>query len=139
MHFCPYLSFDGRCAEALDFYSKTLSATVAIKVPFSQMPGDDAPIPENWKEKIMHAEWKIGDQQLMACDAPPQMYKSPHQGYSINLMLDEISEAERIYEALKQDGEVQMPLEESFFAHRFAMLTDQFGIPWMIAVLKQPE
>ena len=139
MHFSPYIQFNGNCREALAFYQTHLGASTQVTVPFSDMPEVETQIPDKaWHEKVMHAEWKIGEQQLMSCDAPPGMYKAP-QGFYINLMMDDIDQAEKIYQVLSEAGQIHMPMAESFFAHRFAMLVDRFGIPWMVAVLKQPE
>lgn len=135
MQFTPYLHFNGCCEEALSFYSKHMNIEIKNKVPFSAMPGS-ADIPENWEAKIMHCEWSIDGQTLMACDPPPNMYQQP-EGFTINLMVDSVEEAEKLFQSLADGGSVYMPMSESFFAHRFGMLRDRFNIPWMINFLKE--
>ena len=88
-------------------------------------------MPAEWGKKILHARLVIGDTYLMASDAPPDRYEKP-KGFSVSLVLTDPAEAERIFNALAKDGTIQMPLEPTFWAARFGMLVDRFGIPWMI-------
>lgn len=139
MHTTPYIQFHGQCQEALSFYEAHLGAKIDVIIPFSEMPdAEQAPIPEEWKSKAMHAEWQIGESQLMACDAPPGMYSAP-QGFYLNLMVDSVEAAEKAFNILSEEGQIDMPFTETFFAHRFGMLKDKFSIPWMVAYLKDPE
>jgi PhnB protein len=87
--------------------------------------------PPEWQSEIMHARLSIGDQVLMASDSPPQ-YQAPMKGFSVSLNVDSIAEAERIFAAFAEGGTVGMPLQQTFWATRFGMLTDRFGTPWMI-------
>jgi PhnB protein len=99
------------------------------------MPHEGTPIadqvPAKWRNKILHASLKVGDEVLMGADAPPDHYQKP-QGFSVTLGMKDPAEAERIFHALAENGTVQMPLQETFWAARFGMLVDRFGIPWMI-------
>ena len=88
-------------------------------------------VPANWRDKIMHACLVVGDEVLMGSDAPPEHFQQP-QGFSVALGVDEPAEAERIFNALADKGTVRMPIQQTFWALRFGMLVDRFGIPWMI-------
>jgi PhnB protein len=88
-------------------------------------------VPAEWKNKIIHARMTVGDQVLMASDAPPNDYSKP-KGFSINIGVKDPTDAERIFHALADGGTVQMPIAETFWAIRFGMLTDRFGTPWMV-------
>ena len=88
-------------------------------------------VPAEWRKKIIHARLKVGDKVLMACDCPPERYVKP-QGFSVNLDFKTPAEAERVFNALAENGSVQMPLQQTFWAARFGMVTDRFGTPWMI-------
>lgn len=126
----PYLGFDGRCEEAFAFYEKHLGAKTLTLMPHEGTPMMEH-VPPEWRAKIMHGQIQIGDQVVMASDAPPGRYERP-KGISISLVLTEVDEAERAYAALAEGGEIQMPLQQTFWAARFGMLVDRFGIPWMI-------
>ncbi len=91
----------------------------------------ESQVPAEWKNKIIHARLKLGDQLLMASDSPPDRAKTP-QGFYVNLGFDNPAEAERVYKAMSKDGTVQMELQETFWAKKFGMFTDRFGTPWMI-------
>ena len=88
-------------------------------------------MPSEWRKKILHARLTVGDQALMGSDAPPERYDKP-QGFSVSLNVDKPAEAERIFRALSENGKVQMPLEQTFWAVRFGMCVDRFGTPWMV-------
>jgi PhnB protein len=88
-------------------------------------------VPVEWRSKIMHASLNVGGQCLMGSDVPPDHYQKP-RGFSVSLGIKELVDAERIFQALEENGTVQMPLQQTFWAVRFGMLIDQFGIPWMI-------
>jgi PhnB protein len=125
-----YLNFNGDCAAALEFYQKHLGASVD-----SIFRGKDAPasaqMGAEWDDKIIHARFTIGNDVLMASDCPSEYYAKP-QGTTISLHVESQAEAERIFGALAEGGTVIMPLEQTFWATRFGMVTDQFGTPWMI-------
>jgi PhnB protein len=124
------LHFDGRCESALRLYERCFHAKVKFMLRWSQSPmAGDAP-PE-WQEKIFHASLAIGDTTIAAADVLPAQYHSP-QGFSIVLNLKDPDEADRLFAALSENGTVRMPLQETFWALRFASVIDQFGIPWDI-------
>jgi PhnB protein len=126
----PYLSFNGHCEAALKFYERCLGGKIVGMFTYTGSPMA-AQVPPEWGEKIMHATFSLGDQTFGAADAPPGSYIRP-QGIALTLHLDTPAEAVRIFEMLAQRGTVQMPIQETFWAHRFGMVTDQFGTPWMI-------
>ena len=126
----PYLMFDGRCKEALSFYADVLKGEIEMMITYAEAPaGCDAP-PES-ADKIMHASLVVGDQRLMGSDAPPQ-HRETAQGFYVSIAVDDADEAERIFNALAEDGSVHMPLGETFWAVRFGMFVDRFGTPWMV-------
>jgi PhnB protein len=126
----PYLSFDGDCEAALRFYERCLGAKVVAMFTFAGSPMA-AQVPADWGKKIMHATFSVGEQTFGAADAPPGSYTRP-QGITLTLKVEAPTAADRIFEALAEKATVQMPIQETFWAHRFGMLTDQFGTPWMI-------
>jgi len=125
-----YLSFDGNCEEAFKFYERVLGGKIVALFPHEGTPAASH-VPPEWLKKIMHARLTIGDAVLMGSDVPPGRFKQPH-GFSVNIGVNNVAEAERIFNALAENGTVHMPLGETFWAERFGMLTDRFGIPWML-------
>ena len=125
-----YLFFDGRCEEAFRFYEKVLGAKIEAMLHAEGTPMADK-VPPEQRNKIMHARLTVGGTVLMASDCPPDQYQAP-RGFSVTLGVDTPGEAERVFNALADGGAVQMPIAETFWAKRFGMLTDRFGIPWMI-------
>jgi len=125
-----YLLFDGHCAEAFKFYEKLLGGKIEGIMTHGESPMADQFAPE-WRDKVIHVRMKVGDRILMGSDAPPQHYQLP-QGFSVSLGVKEVAEAERLFRALSEGGKVGMPLQKTFWSAAFAMLTDRFGIPWMI-------
>jgi PhnB protein len=126
----PYLSFDGQCRAALTFYERCLGGKVVYMMTYAQSPAASE-VASEWGNKIYHATFSLGDQTLGAADAPPASYKPP-QGFSLMLHLDGAADADRIFAMLAENGVVQMPLQQTFWAARFGVLTDQFGTPWII-------
>jgi PhnB protein len=126
----PYLTFNGNCEVAFKFYEQALGGKIQIMMPFAGSPMADQ-APPNWGSKVMHARLDIGDQTLMGSDPPPDRYQ-PIKGITVSLSIERPEEADRIFQALSEKGTVQMPIQKTFWALRFGMLTDQFGIPWMI-------
>jgi PhnB protein len=127
-----YLNFHGNCEEALNFYEKHLGAKVTGKSRFSDMSSMGAPqnLPPGLKpDGIMHARFTLGDTVVMASDGPKA---EPMRSAYLCLSVDSNEEAERIYKALTEGGEVFMPMGEMFFAHRFGQFRDKFGINWMV-------
>ena len=132
----PYLFFDGRCDEALEFYRRTLRAEVTMLMRFKESPEPHQPgmIPPGSENKVMHASFRIGDTTLMASDGRC-LGKPTFQGFSLSLSVPNNAEAERLFAALGDGGQVQMPLAKTFFSSRFGMVADRFGVPWMIIVV----
>ncbi|MGH8495890.1 MAG: VOC family protein [Gammaproteobacteria bacterium] len=130
MHLNPYLSFNGQCEEAFNFYAQCLGGKIVAMLPFGDSPGCED-MPAEWRNKIMHARLMLENHVLMASDNPPGYQEEP-KGISVSLHFDDPEEAERIYNALSDNGTIQMPLQETFWATRFGMFVDRFGIPWMV-------
>jgi PhnB protein len=129
-----YLSFDGRCEEAIEFYRHALGAEVIMLMRFKDnpepQPGMCSPGSDN---KIMHASLRIGETTLMASDGRCTG-KMAFQGFSLSLTVSTEAEAERLFAALAEGGQVQMPLAKTFFSARFGMVADRFGVSWMVLV-----
>lgn len=130
MQLNTYLSFNGQCEEALNLYAKCLNGKIAFMMKNGESPMADK-MPDELKNRVMHATLHFGDQVIMGADAPPQYYSQP-QGFSVSISVKEVAEAERIFNALSAGGTVKMPLEKTFWAERFGMFVDRFGTPWMI-------
>ena len=130
MQINAYLIFNGNCEEAFRSYAASLSAELSVQ-RFGETPGcEDMPAAQ--KEKVMHARLQKGGAVLMASDNHPDHPYDGMTGCSVALSVDEVEEAERIFNELAQGGTVVMPMQETFWAQRFGMLTDRFGVPWMI-------
>jgi len=132
-----YLNFAGKCEEAFNFYHKVLGGDIVALVKGSDMPmpaegdGEGCAGGEWDPNMIMHARLIVDGQILMGSDAPPQFYEKP-QGTTVNINVETIEEAERIFAALSENGEVKIPIAETFWAHRWGLLVDQYGTPWML-------
>jgi|SRR5919108_3949358 PhnB protein len=128
----PYLFFDGCCEEALEYYRKTLGAQVEALMRFKDSP-DPGMCAPGAGDKVMHASFRIGETTLMASDGQCKGRPS-FDGFSLSLTVPDAAEAERLFAALADGGQVQMPLAKTFFSPRFGMLADRFGVSWMIYV-----
>lgn len=129
----PYLNFNGQCDEAFGLYQQALGGTVVGRFTFGNSPmAKEYP---DWADKVMHIAMRAGDQLLLGSDAPPPHYSKP-QGLRVNLDFEDVAEAERVYKALSEGGQIGMPLQETFWAKRFAMFSDRYGTPWMVNVSK---
>jgi PhnB protein len=126
----PYLMFNGNCGEAFRYYEKALGGTIDFMMKNSEAPAD-AQMPGGNPDLVMHASLRIGDQSILASDCPPEYYEKT-QGQFVSLTVDTPGEAERIYDALSEKANITMPLQETFWSPKFAMLVDRFGTPWMI-------
>jgi PhnB protein len=135
MQLNPYLTFNGQCEAAFKFYEKCLGGKIVSMLPHEGTPAEEH-VPPEWRKKIMHACLSVGDEMLMASDAPPGRFE-PMKGFSVTLRIADPTEAERVFHALADKGTVQMPIQETFWAARFGMLVDRFGTPWMINCDKQ--
>lgn len=130
MQLNPYLFFDGNCEEAFKFYESALGAKIESILLHEGTPAAKD-VPANWQKKVLHACLNVDGQILMASDAPPGRFEKP-QGFSISISIKEPKEAEKIFHALEENATVHMPIGKTFWAERFGMLTDRFGVPWMI-------
>jgi len=126
----PYLMFDGCCEAAFTFYADCFGTTINAMLPNRGSPVANE-TPADWLDKILHANMMVGDVSLMGSDAPPGRYEKP-QGIVVAIGVAEPAEAERVFAALARGGTVTMPIAQTFWALRFGMLVDQFGIPWMV-------
>jgi PhnB protein len=133
----PYLSFNGQCEEAFKLYEQCLGGKITFMMTWGDSPMS-AETPPGWGKKIMHSTLTFGDNVLQGADSLADQYQKP-QGFSISVGLSGAAEAERIFNTLAEKGTVQMPLEETFWALRFGMLVDQFGIPWLINCEKSAQ
>ena len=131
----PYLFFDGRCEEALMFYRDVLGAEITALMRFNESPAPPPPgmVPPGSENKVMHANLRIGDSVIMASDGDCQQ-KASFDGFSLSLTAANDAEAERLFAALAEGGQVRMPMSTTFFASRFGMLADRFGVGWMVIV-----
>ena len=138
MKFETYLHFDGDCEQALKFYEQCFGGKIEALLPYASAPAQDQRVPAEWRNKIMHGRLAIGDAAIMGMDAPPGYFEQP-KGFSVSIMLGDPAEAERLFHALEQGGTVRMPIQQTFWATRFGMLTDRFGTPWMINCTQAAE
>lgn len=129
MQMIPYLNFDGRCEEAFRFYEQTFGGTLDI-MKFEDAP-PSAEMPDSFRGLVLNAALDVGGGMVMGSDSPPGRHV-PAQGTHVNVQVSDLDQAERIFQALAEDGTVRMPLEPTFWADRFGMVEDRFGIPWMV-------
>ena len=129
MHIEPYLFFDGRCEEAIEFYKRTLNAQVTMFMRFNQSPDPTMSPSEIAGDKIMHAQFTVGSTTILASDG--------RQGFALSIIVPTEADAERAFAALSEGGQVQMLLTKTFFSPRFGMAADKFGVSWMILVRQQ--
>lgn len=130
----PYLFFGGRCAEALEFYQRALGAQLEMKMAFSDSPDEPPPgmVPPGWGGKVMHSSLRIGDSVVMCSDGSSEQEKSQH--VSLSLTCKTNAEVDKLYAALSEGGTKTMPPGKTFWSPYFGMLTDRFGIGWMVGV-----
>jgi PhnB protein len=130
MQLNPYLSFNGQREAAFRFYERCLGGKILAMMTYGGTPMADQ-TPPAWRGKIVHARLKAGDHLLMGGDAPPDRYEET-KGMSVILGIEDPAEAERVFQALAEGGTTRMPIQKTFWALRFGMLIDKFGIPWMV-------
>ncbi len=130
MRLLTYLNYGGNCAQAFRFYQEHLGGKITMMVKHGEMPGA-AGVPPEWKDAVLHARMDLGGTELLGADIPPERFQPIRSAY-LSLILESSEEAERIYALLSDGGQIFMPMEETFFAFRFAMLRDRFGTSWMI-------
>ena len=125
-----YLNFGGNCEEAFRFYEKNLGGKIEMMMRYADQP-DPKNVPPGTEKYVLYLNMTIGETQLMGSDVPPERFQ-PMRSVYLSLAADSSEEAERIFKLLSESGEIFMPMEETFFAHRFGMLRDRFGTSWMI-------
>ena len=134
----PYLFFGGRCEEAIEFYRKALGAELVMEARFKDAPEPQPGLPECFQDKIMHATLRIGDTLLMASDGRCEG-QATFEGFSLSITVADEAEADRVFAALGEGGLVTMPLAKTFWAPKYGMLQDQFGVSWMVSVMHKPQ
>jgi PhnB protein len=127
----PYLIFNGDCKAAFTFYAQSLNGNIEAMLTFGETPAREH-VPADLHNLIIHTRLTVGDQAIMGSDTTPDRPTDEMSGCSISLNVDSIAEAERVFAALSDDGNVQMPLETTFWAAKFGMLVDRFGVSWMV-------
>jgi len=130
MQMNPYLSFNGQCEAAFKLYEQCLGGQLGPIFRYAGTPLSDQ-VPADWQDKVMHGSLAIGGQVVMGGDVAPESYEAP-KGFSLSLQMKSTAEAERIFNELSKDGRVTLALEKTFWAERFGMVVDRFGIPWLI-------
>lgn len=130
MQINPYLNFSGTCEAAFKFYAQVLGGKIEDMMRFEGSPMAEHVSPEQ-RKMILHATLDVGGDILMGSDAPPERYTKP-SGFSVSLQFEDVAKAERVFQALADKGSISMPIQQTFWAKRFGMCTDQFGIPWMV-------
>lgn len=132
----PYLFFNGRCEEAVEFYRNALGAEVEMMMRFKESPEPHQPgmVPPGFENKIMHTSFRVGETTVMASDGCSGE-KPSFQGFSLSLSVPSETEADRAFAALAAGGQVRMPLTKTFWSPRFGMVADRFGIGWMVSVM----
>jgi PhnB protein len=130
MQTSPHLHFKGNCREAFQSYADTFGGRIVFAMTYGESPAATE-TPSDVRDMIIHARIDFGGQFLLGCDAPGDRYQSP-QGFNVMAAVEKPAEAERIFKALAEGGTITMPVQETFWAHRFGMCTDRYGIPWMI-------
>jgi PhnB protein len=137
MEITAYLNFNGQCREAFAFYEKVLGGKIVATMTHGETPMKDHVAPD-WHDKIMHCRLEVGNQALMGSDAPAGMFK-PAQGTSIALTVPTLTEAERVFKGLSENGTIEMPLQATFWSAGFGSVVDQFGTPWMVNCAQAPQ
>lgn len=125
-----YLNYGGNCRQAFEFYARHLGGKITMMTTHGEVP-DASAVPPAWRDAVLHARLELGGTEVFGADVPPDRFKPMRSAY-LSLSVDSNEEAERIYALLAEGGEIFMPMEETFFAHRFAMLRDRFGTSWML-------
>jgi PhnB protein len=130
-----YLFFNGNCEQAIKLYEKVFGGKIIMMMRNADAPSE-ARMPNTPDNMVMHVRLDIGNMMLLASDCPPNMYDKP-QGFRVMFGVEKAAEGERVFNALAEGGSVQMPYQKTFWAHRFGMVTDKFGTPWMINCEKE--
>ena len=130
MQLYTYLNYGGNCRQAFEFYVAHLGGRITMLTTHGEQPESSSVRPE-WRQAVLHARLELGGTVVLGADVPPDRFQPMRSAY-LTLMLASVGEAERTYALLSEGGEIFMPMAETFFAHRFAMLRDRFGTSWML-------
>ncbi|MEO5510582.1 MAG: VOC family protein [Longimicrobiales bacterium] len=136
MKIFTYLNYGGNCRQAFEFYEEQLGGRITMLTTHGDQPAPER-VPPEWKDAVLHARIDIGGTTILGADIPPNRFQPMRSAY-LSLIVDDDAEAERLYALLKEEGEVFMKMEATFFASRFAMLRDRFGTSWMILTEEAP-
>ena len=134
----PYLFFDGCCEQAIEFYRKAIGAQVEMQLRFKDSPDPSACMPGIDPGKVMHASFRVGASTILASDGRCTG-KPEFEGFALSLTVPDVAQAGRLFAALSEGGQVQMPLAKTFFSPRFGMVADRFGVTWMIYVTPEEQ
>jgi PhnB protein len=132
-----HLVFDGQCEAAFQFYERVLGGKIVNILAYGNSPMAEQ-VPPGWHDKIVHGSFAVGGTVLAGADMLPEQYVRP-QGFYVLLSVDDVMDAERIFSALAENGEVHMAIQQTFWSSRFGVLSDQFGVPWEISCEKAPS
>ena len=132
MNMSVHLNFNGNCKDAFALYQKVFGTKPDMLMTYGEAPAG-APVPPDWKDKVLHTSIPLGGGMLMGCDAPPNSSK-PLGGFQVSLGTSDQAEVKRIFNALAEGGSIQMPLDKTFWSPLFGMCTDKFGVAWMVSV-----
>ncbi len=130
MQVSVHLNFNGDCRQAMETYCELMNGEIVSMTTFGEAPAGEE-VPDDWQDKIVHATMSLGGVVVATADIPPERYQPP-QGFYMFVELGDPDEASRAFDALAGGGEVQMPIQETFWAKRFGMVVDRFGIPWEV-------
>lgn len=130
MNLSVHLNFNGNCKDAFALYSKVFGTKQNMLMTYGEAPAA-APVPADWKDKVMHTSISLGGGMLMGCDAPPDRSK-PLGGFQVSVGSSDQAEVRRIFNGLAEGGSIQMPLDKTFWSPLFGMCTDKFGVAWMV-------
>ncbi len=130
MQINPYLYFNGQCEEAFKYYERCFGGRLGAISRYAGSSMTDQ-VPADWQDKVMHGGVTVGEQELMGADVAPGSYEAP-KGFTLSIQIKSVADAERTFHELASNGRVVLPLEKTFWAARFGMLVDRFGIPWQI-------
>lgn len=130
MRLYTYLNYGGNCRQAFEFYAEHLGGRITMLATHGEQP-DASRVPPEWKDAVLHARIEMGGTTVFGADVPPERFQPMRSAY-LSLLVDSAEEAERVYALLSDGGQIFMPMEETFFARRFAMLRDRFGTSWML-------
>lgn len=130
MQINPYLHFEGRCEEAFKVYEKALGGKIVAMLPHEGTPAAEH-VPTEWQKKILHARLEVGGEAIMGTDVAPQQFARP-QGFSVSVTVKTKADAEKVFNELANGGTVTLPLQATFWSIAFGMVTDKYGVPWMV-------